>query len=823
MTTSSPAAVAHAAASLGGRAFGLIVMQLAILTVLVHQFHLEESRHLFAAMALGTGGFVLHALLPVRFRPAVFLGLSIAAAVLVLGVTEAAKLLALVAAITGIVSCPVSWPVRVGLCLAAGAALVWFRSDSDDMFWPILGSMFMFRLLIHLQTERSRREPTSLVDTASYFLMWPNVFFPLFPVIDARTFRDTYYNAERRAIYQTGVHWIAVGVGHLVLYRFIKYELLPSPLEIRTPSSVALFLSMNYALYVRVSGHFHIICGLLHLFGYNLPRTHDLYFLASSFSDVWRRINIYWKDFMMKTFFFPAFFQARRWGNLVGVAVAVLWVFLWTWLAHSWQVFWLIDVFPLRTTEAALWLGVGGLVAINAMLDYRQAAKSSKPMPLTILTALVRAVQTVFVFTCVSLFWAEWGNPDVLKMLVYSLSRMPITTADIVSLGLTLGTVLVGVTLWQFGERFLKTSATFSFDNSVRWHLLALSAGLVITQPPVYELFGSSAAKQIADLQTERASRGEALAIIDGYYEELNDKSLQSGPFLKDPAPKRTGPAVDFGDMSQYRNDLLEHELIPNWKGSWSGAPITINRWGMRDRDRTITKPAETYRIALVGSSVVMGFGVGDDETFAHLLEERLNADGSGRRYEVLNFGVGRYGPVHRRLQIEHKVLPFQPDLVVYLAHQDEMYTAAKRIAPAVSHGIELEDPCLDDIVQQAGITKDTSAAMIQVKLEAFPLDILRCVNRRIVETVRDAGADLLYVYLPVPGEHDLPFDPKLCLSFAQETGFDTADLSKWEGDRPPLDVLLRAGEHHPNALGHRLIADQLEPILRERLRTLSE
>ena len=58
-----------------------------------------------------------------------------------------------------------------------------------------------------------------------------------------------------------------------------------------------------------------------------------------------------------------------------------------------------------------------------------------------------------------------------------------------------------------------------------------------------------------------------------------------------------------------------------------AGSRLTINRLGMRDRpDRTVEKPPDTCRVAVVGSSVVMGYGVGDDETFTRLLEDRLNA-----------------------------------------------------------------------------------------------------------------------------------------------------------------------------------------------------
>ena len=67
---------------------------------------------------------------------------------------------------------------------------------------------------------------------------------------------------------------------------------------------------------------------MLHLFGFNLPETHHRYFLASSFTDFWRRINIYWKDFMMKVFYYPAYFRLRRFGDTVALVLATVFMFL---------------------------------------------------------------------------------------------------------------------------------------------------------------------------------------------------------------------------------------------------------------------------------------------------------------------------------------------------------------------------------------------------------------------------------------------------------------------------------------------------------------
>jgi alginate O-acetyltransferase complex protein AlgI len=97
------------------------------------------------------------------------------------------------------------------------------------------------------------------------------------------------------------------GAVQLLLYRLDLSPEGPSnaPRRSRRSAALATTMVMTYLLYLRVSGQFHIIIGLLHLFGYDLPETHRKYLLARSLTDFWRRINIYWKDFMVKLVYFP--------------------------------------------------------------------------------------------------------------------------------------------------------------------------------------------------------------------------------------------------------------------------------------------------------------------------------------------------------------------------------------------------------------------------------------------------------------------------------------------------------------------------------------
>src|SRR5262249_34828026 len=158
---------------------------------------------------------------------------------------------------------PVPLVFRVVLLVAAGLFLALARIEHHTApFWPVLGAMFMFRLIVYLYDTRHERRPP-LFQSLAYFFPLPNVCFTLFPVIDFKTFRRPYTDEDAAPIYLTGVEGIVRGLSHLLAYRYIKYSLLPQPHELRDLPHLALFLAANYALYLRVSGWFHIITGIL--------------------------------------------------------------------------------------------------------------------------------------------------------------------------------------------------------------------------------------------------------------------------------------------------------------------------------------------------------------------------------------------------------------------------------------------------------------------------------------------------------------------------------------------------------------------------------
>lgn len=102
-------------------------------------------------------------------------------------------------------------------------------------------------------------------------------------------------------------------------------------------------------------------------------------------------------------------------------------------------------------------------------------------------------------------------------------------------------------------------------------------------------------------------------------------------------------------------------------------AQSVINSHGMRDKERTLAKPADTYRIAVMGCSMTEGTQVPIRDNFCSLLEDKLNASMSGRKIEVLNFGVSAYSLGQEYMRLKHLALKFKPDLVIFTARPNSL------------------------------------------------------------------------------------------------------------------------------------------------------
>jgi len=101
---------------------------------------------------------------------------------------------------------------------------------------------------------------------------------------------------------------------------------------------------------------------------------------------------------------------------------------------------------------------------------------------------------------------------------------------------------------------------------------------------------------------------------------------------------------------------------------------VKINSQGLRDVERPIEPPPETFRILAVGDSFTEGYTVPLEHTVAKRLESRLNE--SGCRSDVINGGTSAYSTDQEYLFYVSDGARYQPSLVlVYFFWNDVIYT----------------------------------------------------------------------------------------------------------------------------------------------------
>lgn len=127
------------------------------------------------------------------------------------------------------------------------------------------------------------------------------------------------------------------------------------------------------------------------------------------------------------------------------------------------------------------------------------------------------------------------------------------------------------------------------------------------------------------------------------------------------------------GIINPNPNDKIIYDLRPDLDVVFQNQPVQTNSCGMRDKERTIAKPFDTYRIALLGDSFTFGWGVGQDESFAVVLENVLNDLSKGKpKFEVLNFGVPGYSTFQEVAKFKESGADFDPDAVLVFFVQND-------------------------------------------------------------------------------------------------------------------------------------------------------
>jgi len=830
---SAPVRPFDAATRRFGRRLVLVVVQLVAVLAVSRAFDIEQAVGFNRLGPLMLGGFVIHALLPRSWRKPFFLVLFAGAATLLFTFPNAVLLIGIALGLIAICHTPIPFAARIALLVIAGGVLALFRAELlplpgsalSSVVLPILGAMFMFRLIVYMYDLRHLNRDLSISDRLAYFFLLPNLCFPLFPVVDFRTYLRTYYDADDIDIYQKGVLWIFRGVTHLLLYRIAYHHLMPSPAEVDGVLKVALYMAATYLLYLRISGQFHIIVGVLCLFGFNLPETHRLYFLASSFNDYWRRINIYWKDFMMKLFFYPSFMRLRRFGTTTALVASTLIVFAGTWILHSYQWFWLQGSFPLAWPDALFWGILGLLVAANSVYESRRTKRPARRTGgWSLGAASVYSLKVLGMFVLITVLWTMWGSGSIREFV----ELLQVATSDSVANWSLLFLILAGLVaagiLAQYlihrGWELTITGNAPSFRRSAAYTLVASLGLLLASVPDLTGRIAPPAAELVANLKSRHLNERDASLLERGYYEGLlvtNEyTSAISGVEARKP---RDWTSIRSTDAVRTVDGVLRYELVPAYGADFKDVPLKTNSIGLRDIEYSHEKPEGTIRIALVGASYEMGPGVTREQTFEAVVEERLNRDNAlGHPAEILNYSVSGYSVLHYvALMRETRIWDAKPDAVLIALHSSEDSRLTTHLAELVVHETDLDGyPIVRSAFAESGVTPDMSVPMIRTRLEPYVDSIIEWSIQETAALSRARGIAPVAIYVPLSEEADgLDVERHATVTgFARDSGFPILDLHDAFVGVDHSAVQLAPWDTHLSGLGHQLVASKLYEAL---------
>lgn len=282
---------------------------------------------------------------------------------------------------------------------------------------------------------------------------------------------------------------------------------------------------------------------------------------------------------------------------------------------------------------------------------------------------------------------------------------------------------------------------------------------------------------------------------------------------------------------------LYQHK--PNLDLSIGSFRLRTNSRGCRGPEVAVPKPADVFRIVLLGDSVAFGWGVDDEVTFARRLETEWNAQTRGKRLEVVNTGHPMYDTNQEEATLREVGLALQPDLVllVYVVNDIEPTRDVVELTlsgkdPHPEEAVVVPDdvwtstqallrPVLPAIGTLIGLRSDLQARVQRVlppgetyRPERFgkgPRGWPR--SQQALLRIRDACAKAQVPLLLF--DHTLPRIEPL-RPFCAENGIEYEELWFSPADHE-LGIVNSPLDTHANAKGHDLLLQRLRGALERR------
>jgi len=248
-----------------------------------------------------------------------------------------------------------------------------------------------------------------------------------------------------------------------------------------------------------------------------------------------------------------------------------------------------------------------------------------------------------------------------------------------------------------------------------------------------------------------------------------------------------------------------------------------VNALGLRGPVPGPEKPPDERRILYVGDSTAYGFGVADDQAFWSLATRAVAARHPGLAVVPIVGAAPGYSSYQSRVLVD-RLLPERPDVVVFYvgAHNDHgrrsyypdsaipVRMARRHAAWHRLHVLRAFEFVGDGLGRWLSSRLRDPVDLVRVPPAAFEANL-----RAMIAATRAAGSQPLLLVPPLTetlaARHPAaPRYRELLLELARELDVPAVDLQPLFASPDPRALYLPNDDIHPNAAGHRRIADAI-------------
>lgn len=275
------------------------------------------------------------------------------------------------------------------------------------------------------------------------------------------------------------------------------------------------------------------------------------------------------------------------------------------------------------------------------------------------------------------------------------------------------------------------------------------------------------------------------------------------------------------------------HDALLGWRPQYiRGTKIP---YLMPENINQRTLASTKKKIAVVGDSFIFGWGVNEDETLSHYLQEKL-----GNEYEVLNFGVNAWGLDQMAIATAEVIPTHKPDLVVIAYIADDLvrscygfrFNGAKPLFKRTENGLNYTYPTPTPYENQAihrgkrqrmidtAVTQLSRSALVRMFFEVALLPkqngCINNLNPDIAQWTIDRTKDQFpVVFAHLSGHINSSYQEKM-----SQLGNHFSLVPEIDGAAKTLGLTPeRFSDGHPKASLNQTYAEILTPKLRTYLR----